>query len=193
MRGHTRRTLLKGFGSALGIGTLAGCTGAAKEPDAIQYVVAFHWGFRLVAPDGTVTDQLELAPDTDLRVHAVNLEPIADGKALSVPDPVSRTVSEQYSAWEDASLDRIEAKVGLGRDELEKKLDAAESAQQQHVVTLIGPKGGVLFNDPLGVHDTHPVTERVLLREPGAYDLECRGYCGFGHAQMELPKAIVVG
>ena len=194
-RTYTRRTLLRGLGTTLGAGALAGCVGAlgpSERTGVERYVVAFHWGFRLLAPDGTVTDHLTVDPGTRVALHAVNLEPIAEGAEPPVPEPVARTVTENYEAWEAGSLDRIAPSVGLSVADLETKLDGAESAYGSHAVVLRGPGGSRVGDAYLPAAATEPETVTVRPETPGAYDLECQLYCGFGHSFMAYPEALVV-
>lgn len=79
---------------------VAGCLGneVAGDPDGSDgarefvaereaYVVVYHWGFAAFDGDGEELDTIEVAPNTEVTLHAVNDH--ADDAIEALPDPVA--------------------------------------------------------------------------------------------------------
>ncbi|MFB6081740.1 MAG: hypothetical protein ABEJ67_02855 [Halanaeroarchaeum sp.] len=196
-RGLGRRAFLTGIAGAAataGLASLAGCTGGGGggAVDEEVYVVAFHWGFRLVRPDGTVMDSMDLASGTRVAIHGINLEPIADGADVDLPDPVAAAANENYHQWERESLERIAPLMGVSVENLEGKLETAEEQYKDHGMALSDPSGSTLFDVTLPGDMSAPKTETVTVDASGGYDLTCTTNCGVGHTYMELQDAFRV-
>ncbi|MFB6197323.1 MAG: hypothetical protein ABEI52_03500 [Halobacteriaceae archaeon] len=199
----SRRSLLQSAGAAITtgvLGTLAGCTGGdgggettttTEAPTKELYIVAFHWGFRQLTPDGTVVDQVTTPPGTDLTLHGVNVEPIAEGEDLDVPDPVYTTAKNNYKDWEEASLERIAGQTDGTVEEWHEKLETAEKKYKTHGVGIMTPDDEQLMSVKLPPQE-QPVTKTVTLDTTGAYTYRCTEYCGPGHSYMVLNDAINV-
>lgn len=194
--GTTRRQLLAGIGAlaTASVSGLAGCTGGqgGSQVDEEVYVVAFHWGFRMIRPDGSVTETLEVSQGDSLKIHGVNLEPIAEGEDLDVPDDVYTAAEDGYEDWEHASVERIAPEMDMTVEELEEKLETAEEEYKDHGVALTTPDGGQAFNAMLAGDMEEPVEETVTLDSSGSYGFICTTYCGEGHSYMQLQEAVQV-
>ena len=194
--GATRRQLLAGIGglATASVSALAGCTGGQGENQVAEevYVVAFHWGFRMIRPDGSVAETLEVSQGDRLKIHGVNLEPIAEGEDLDVPDDVYSAAEDGYEDWEHASVERIAPKLNMAVEELEEKLETAEEEYKDHGMALTNPDGGQAFNAMLAGDMEQPVEETVTLDSSGSYGFICTTYCGEGHSYMQLQEAIQV-
>lgn len=193
--GVSRRRVLKGAGgvAAAGLTTgLAGCTGGQDEPDQEIYVVSFHWGFRMVSPDGSVMSSLDMAEGERLKIYGVNLEPIAEGEDIDIPDAVASAAESGYEDWEHSSLERIAPELGMSEADLEEELETAEEQYKDHALAVVDPGGTQAFNVDLPGDMSSPIEETVTLESTGAYDLICTVFCGTGHPYMTLEGAINV-
>lgn len=89
--------------------TLAGCVGSSSGGDGESveaYLLNFHWGFTLFDEDGNEFDALEIAPGTEVTLHAVNDHAYEAFEQL--PDPVVSEI-EDFDA-----LGRMRAQVEAG-------------------------------------------------------------------------------
>lgn len=193
----SRRVALKGMGGLAAAGLtagLAGCVGGGGGDGADReiYVVAFHWGFRLISPDGTVMESMEMSAGETLKIMGVNLEPIAEGEEIDVPDPVMNAAESGYEDWEHSSVERIAPELGMSEAELEEKLEEAEEQFTDHGMGFTDPDGNQVFNMDLPGDMSSPAEETVTLDSSGGYDFVCTQYCGEGHAHMQLTEAVSV-
>lgn len=194
----SRRGLLRAAGGAAAtglVGSIAGCTGGGgggQSADREVYVVAFHWGFRQITPDGEVVDTLDLSTGQTLAIHGVNLEPIAEGEELDIPDAVYQAAKENYKDWEHASVQRIAEATGSSVDSWESKLAEAEEQYKTHGLGVTGPGGDTVADVTLPGDMTAPVTKTVTVDSTGEYGYVCTEYCGPGHTHMQLNGALTV-
>lgn len=193
----TRRSVVRGVGAAAGaglVGSLAGCTGGGGGggADTEIYVVAFHWGFRLITPDGTVKQSMQVSSGDTVKFYGLNIEPVAEGKNLDVPDAVYSAAKNGYKDWEHASLERIAQKTGSSVSSWEKKLEQAEKQYKDHGMALINPGGSQVFNMNLPGSMSAPKVTTQTLDASGSYSFTCTIYCGPGHSFMNLDGAIQV-
>ena len=79
-------------------------TGVVAQRDA--YVVAYHWGYAAFDEDGQELDVIEISPNTEVTIHAVNDHAYDAFEAL--PDPVAAQL-EDFDG-----LARLKAKVENG-------------------------------------------------------------------------------
>ncbi len=193
----SRRDAIRGMGGLAATGMtagIAGCLGGGGGGGADQevYVVAFHWGFRLISPDGSVMESIEMSEGDSLKVMGVNLEPIADGEEIDIPDAVMSAAESGYEDWEHESLERIAPELGMSESELEEKLEEAEEQFTDHGMGFTDPDGNQEFNMDLPGDMSSPTEETVTLDSSGGYDFVCTQYCGEGHAHMQLTDAVSV-
>lgn len=171
---------------------LAGCSGGGGGADQEVYVVAFHWGFRMITPDGTVTQNLEMSEGDTLKVYGVNLEPIAEGEELDIPDAVASAAESGYEDWEHSSLERIAPQMDTTVADLEEQLEEAEEEFKDHGMAMLDPDNSQAFQVTLGGDMSAPTEETVTLDSSGSYGFTCTTYCGAGHAYMQLEDAVTV-
>ena len=204
----SRRRFLRGAGAALGATALAGCLGtrlpgSAPEPDVTVYVGAYHWGFVLLDEGGDERERVVLDPGTALRLVAVNTE--AHEAVAALPDAV-RDAMPDHEALEARNEERIpEPPEG----DLHDALAEANERYPDHSVAVMpagsnempmgggygmgGMRGGMMLHPVPLPHDApRPTVAGLAATERGNYSLSCLTYCGYGHAFMELPGAIVV-
>ena len=109
----TRRHVLTGAAGAAAA-TVAGCLGGGEDGEQFDgpteqrdtYVVAYHWGYAAFDEDGQELDLIEIPPNTELTVHAVNDH--AYDAFDELPDAVAAEL-EEFDA-----LSRLKAKVEAG-------------------------------------------------------------------------------
>ncbi|MCU4752361.1 hypothetical protein OB919_10240 [Halobacteria archaeon AArc-curdl1] len=118
----SRRRMLTLSGGAATV-ALAGCLGGDEDDPGVTddhgdedhtgveaereaYVVTYHWGYAVFDEHGDELDQIEIAPGTELTIHAVNDHAYDAFEAL--PDPVA----EQLDDFD--ALARTEEKVEAG-------------------------------------------------------------------------------
>lgn len=94
----------------------------AAQVDA--YVVAYHWGYAVFDDHGEEVDRLEVEPNTEVTIHAVNDHAYDAFEAL--PDPVAG-VLEDFDA-----LGRTKAKVEAGELPEPSGTTVEEAYQEAH-------------------------------------------------------------
>ena len=193
-----RRKLLKRVGGAAAVGLtagLAGCSGDGNGEDGADtevYAVSFHWGFKMISPDGTVMDSIDASEGDSIRIHGVNLEPLAEGEEIDVPEAIASTAQDNYESWEAESVERIAPELGISEADLEADLKTAEDEYPDHSLAVTDPNGNQVFNVELPADMSSPVEKTLSVDSTGGYQYSCETYCGVGHPYMTLEDAIEV-
>lgn len=197
----SRRAFLAGVGGTIGVQNLSGCLGSplpgtSGRPDFTVYVGAYHWGFLMLAEDGTEHEEMILDPRTRVRIVAFNTG--ADGAISQLPQAV-RSALPDHEALEERNEERIPEPPS--RD-MHEALEEANERYPDHSVAVVpsggnhmrGPMGnGMMLNSILLPHDaSRPATAGIVASQRGDYTISCLTYCGYGHPFMELDGAFVV-
>lgn len=185
---------------------------AGVEADLEAYVVAYHWGYAVFDENGDELDLIEVAPNTELTLHAVNDHAYDAFGAL--PDPIvakledfdglARTKAKveagDFPEPNDATVEEVYQEAhGHGHDDHDDGHDDGhdddhndghddghdhEDAMLDHGFALQGLD--VTFQVPVDA-DT-PTTESVVVEEPGTYEAFCTVPCGHyhGHQRQDL-------
>lgn len=191
--GVTRRQALRGIGGAAAAGLtagLAGCSGGGGGgADQEVYIVAFHWGFRLITPDGDVKQSMSVGGGDSVKVYGVNLEPIAEGGDIDIPDAVMSAAQDGYEDWEHSSLERIAPELGMSEADLEEELESAEEQYKDHGMAVMDADGNQAVSQDLPGDMSSP-EEETFTADSGPYEVVCTQFCGVGHSEMVLEDAI---
>jgi len=210
-----RRRFLASLGAGAGAVGLAGCVGrglpgSAPRPDLTVYVGAYHWGFVLLDEAGTERERIVLDPGTAVEVVAFNVG--AEEAIAALPSSVGSAVPD-HEALEERNEERVPEPVS---GDLHDALEEANERYPDHSLAVMpsgynempmdgmgggmdGPMGGgsmgggmVLRPIPLPHDAPRPTMAGLVATERGNFTLSCLTYCGYGHAFMELPGALVV-
>lgn len=194
-----RRSLIKGVGAVAagaGMAALAGCSGGGGgtggQADQEVYVMSFHWGFRLVKPDGTVSKSIDVPKGNSVALHGVNVLAVEAGNDLGLPDPVKQAVTDDASDWKRASVERIAPKLGTPTSDLKDKQTAAEKQYPDHSMAIVDPGGSTKTQAALSGSMSSPATKTVTFDSSGDWSIECETFCGDGHTYMQLDGAFSV-
>lgn len=197
----SRRAFLAGVGGTIGIQSLSGCLGSpfpgtSGRTDITIYVGAYHWGFLVLAEDGTEHEEVILDPRTRVRIIAFNTG--ADEAISQLPQSV-RSALPDHETLEERNEERIPEPPS--RD-MHEALEEANERYPDHSVAVVpsggnhmrGPMNGGMMLNPIALpHDaSRPATAGIVASQRGDYTISCLTYCGYGHPFMELDGAFVV-
>lgn len=171
----TRRHVLSGA-AGVAAATVAGCIGGEDDGDEQfdgppeqrdAYVVAYHWGYAAYDEDGQELDVIEISPNTELTIHAVNDH--AYDAFDSVPDPVAAEL-EDFDG-----LARLKAKVEAG--------DLPEPSGEQSVEDVYEAAHGHGHDDDDGHHgdDHHDGDDHGHGEDGGHHEDDGHGHDDDGH------------
>lgn len=206
---------------------LAGCIGSGESgedngqdggtdnivDDVTAYVVNYHWGFALFDESGAELDILNVAPNTEITLYAVNDHAYDAFDAL--PDPLtnelqdfdalertkSRVEAGELSEPEGGSIEEVyEEAHGHAHDHEGDHEDHGDDHghddhHDDHDDHGDGHDDGMLdhgFMIPdLDVNvdvpaDAHEPSEATfIVEEPGTYKAICTVACGYHHGEMQ--------
>jgi len=201
----TRRTLLATATGAIAV--LAGCLSGGlpgqpprPTPDRSLFVGAFHWGYTMLAGDGTPRTSVTVSEGDVIRLVAFNME--AETATGRLPRTVRANLPdhERLEAANDADV------PAPADGTLEEARTVANQRYPDHSVALVpsGGYGGMMGRGGMGRggmpfhplflgHDAStPVEVTFDAAVPDEYSLSCMTYCGYGHPYMDLDDALVV-
>ena len=199
----------------------AGCLGDDDgDAETEAYVAVYHWGYTLFDEDGNEFDQLEVAPDTEVTLHAVNDH--AYDAFEDLPDPVAGELEDfdamgrtrghveagQIESPDDETIEAVyEEAHGGGHDHNGHDDDGHGHDDDGH------DDGHGHDDDDHGHEDAlldhgftisefdvqaevegdadEPATVSFVTDEPGTYEATCHIHCGYGHTYQSREILVV--